>query len=96
MILPPDLRQVLDGCGLPWWIEVGGRHRKVIVDGYFVAILPKSNVALRSGTPRTRKNALAFIRQGIRRVQEKRNEGHDRLRAIALPLRLAVGRLPVE
>jgi hypothetical protein len=72
MILPPELRQVLDGSGLPWWIEQGGRHRKVIVDGYFVAILPMSNVSLRGGSPRTRKNALAFIRQGIRRVREKR------------------------
>jgi hypothetical protein len=72
MILPPEVRHVLDACGLPWRIEEGGRHRKVIVDGRFISILPKSNAALRSGTGRTRQNSLAHIRQGIRKVKERR------------------------
>ncbi|HEV8503653.1 MAG TPA: hypothetical protein VGR63_18930 [Casimicrobiaceae bacterium] len=71
MMLPPDLRRLLDGCGLPWRIEEGARHRKVIVDGRFISILPKSNSNLRNGTWRTHRNSMAHIRRGIREVMEQ-------------------------
>ncbi len=71
MMLPPDIRQLLDACGLPWRIEEGGRHRKVIVADHMVSILPKSNVNLRGGSKRTRCNSLAHIRRGIREAKEQ-------------------------
>ena len=68
MMLPPDVKEVLDASGLPWRIEEGSRHRKVFVADRLISILPKSNAALRRGTGRTRQNSLAHIRQGIRKV----------------------------
>ena len=71
MMLPHDLRCLLDSSGLPWRIEDGGRHRKVVVADRVVTILPMSNVALRRGAGRTRQNSLAFIRAGIRKAKEQ-------------------------
>ena len=72
LILPPDLRQLLDGSGLPWRIEEGSRHRKVIVADRTISILPKSDVSLRRGTWRAHRNSIAHIRRGIREVMEQR------------------------
>ena len=72
MMLPPDLRHLLDGSGLSWRIEEGGRHRKVIVGDLMISILPKSNSNLKNnGRGRTHRNSMAHIRQGIRKAKEQ-------------------------
>jgi hypothetical protein len=30
MKLHPDMQRLLDASGLPWWLEIGTRHNKLI------------------------------------------------------------------
>ena len=50
---------------MPWRIETGGRHYKVIVNGRFATILPKSphNRMMMNNKHR---NAMAHVRRAIR------------------------------
>lgn len=64
--LPDDLRQLLTDSGLPWRIETGGQHLKIIVGGRFVGILPKS-LHVRNKTYRAHKNTVAQVRRAIRK-----------------------------
>ena len=68
-MLPTDLRKLLAGCGLPWRIETGTRHYKLIVGKRFAAILPKSP-HVRMQNTRAQKNAVAQVRRVIREQQQ--------------------------
>ena len=67
--LPPDMKRLLDGSGFDWRIEEGARHRKVIVAGRVITILPKSNHELRNGTWRTHRNAMGHIKRALRDLE---------------------------
>jgi hypothetical protein len=65
--LDEDVRAALEATGLPWIVKIGGRHRKVILAGRMVGILP---IASNGGEPmsRARMNLLAQIRRAAREV----------------------------
>ena len=63
--LPTDMLDVLATSGLPWHIENGGSHLKVIVNGRFTTILPKAP-RVRMMTNGAHRNAMAHIRRAIR------------------------------
>lgn len=64
--LPDELRKVLSSSGLPWRIETGTRHFKLIVDGRFAAIIPKGKAARSTSSQRAGKNTVAQVRRVIR------------------------------
>lgn len=39
--LPLEIRQALDATGRAWQIVPGSKHKKVLVDGHLVCILPR-------------------------------------------------------
>ena len=67
--LPPDMKRLLDESGFAWTIEEGARHRKVIVAGRVITILPKSNGHVRRTTWRTHRNAMGHIRRELRKLE---------------------------
>ena len=65
--LPDDLREVLDSSRLPWRIDNGKRHFKLIIGGRLVAILPKSGRVDGAGIGlRAHKNTMANVRRAIK------------------------------
>jgi len=64
--LPDNLRKVLTSSGLPWHIEMGSRHYKLIIDDHMVAILPKSG-RLSHFCGRADRNVMAQVRRVIRK-----------------------------
>ena len=67
-IVPAEMATLLRDSGLPWRVELGSRHYKVIVAGKFVTILPRSPSA-RNHNGSGHKNALAHVRRAIREQQ---------------------------
>lgn len=67
--LPPDLRRLLDESGFAWSIEEGSRHRKLVVAGRVISILPKSNQNMRNGSWRTHRNSMAHIKRELRKLE---------------------------
>jgi hypothetical protein len=64
--LPSELRKVLLSSGMPWRIDTGTRHYKLIVGDRFAAILPKSG-RLSNFSGRADKNTVAQVRRVIRK-----------------------------
>lgn len=62
-----EIEELLKGSGLPWSIEDGSKHLRVIVAGKFAAILPRARKGKRH-EGRCHKNAIAQIRRVIRGV----------------------------
>lgn len=61
--LEREIQDMLDPTGLPYEIKEGGRHRKVILCGRMVTIMPMHG---RNDVPgRAWKNSLAQIRRAI-------------------------------
>jgi hypothetical protein len=60
---PDDLIALLKGSGLPWRIDNGGKHYKIMLAGHLAAILPRNG-----GWPegRAHKNMIAQIRRALR------------------------------
>jgi hypothetical protein len=56
---------LLDESGLPWHIDVGGSHLKIMLGKRLVTILPKSGYQ-RSKTGRAHQNVLAQIKRAIK------------------------------
>jgi hypothetical protein len=74
MRVPDDLQALLDDSGLPWRIDNGKRHYKIIVDERLVGILPKGrDLHRKSHNARPHLNTLAQIRRIIRQ-KEARHE----------------------
>jgi len=59
--IPPSLRAALEETGLPWGVELGGRHWKLRVNGRLAGILPRSGV--NESDPRALKNTIAQVRR---------------------------------
>jgi hypothetical protein len=72
MRVPDDLQDLLDASGLPWRIDNGKRHYKIMVNERLVGILPKGrNLHRKSHNARPRQNTLAQIRRVIRRMEAR-------------------------
>lgn len=67
--LDPAIQQALDETRLPYSVEVGSRHRKIIVNGVFCGILPSGN---NKAGQRTTKNTIAQIRRAARQQEGRR------------------------
>jgi hypothetical protein len=63
--IPARMRELLDGSGLPWRIESGGKHQKIIVGERLCAIFPRSGQV---SVGRSLENSLAQIRRKIREL----------------------------
>ena len=61
--LPSPMRDLLNGCGLPWRVTTGKKHYKVIVGRRLCAIFPKGG---QPGVGRSLQNSLAQIRRAIK------------------------------
>ena len=68
--LSSDIEAVLQESGLPWRIEKGARHHKVIVGTQFAGILPRGNTGYSNKAGRAHKNIIAQIRRAIRKQKE--------------------------
>ena len=63
--LPQDILDALERSGLPWRIDSGKRHFRLIVGDKFVAVLPQS-LDWNGFKGRADKNTLAQVRRAIR------------------------------
>jgi hypothetical protein len=61
--LPPMIQGALEATGLPWEIVWGTKHRKVMVNGRFAALLPLAKIKDRD---RANRNVVADIRKTAR------------------------------
>ena len=68
--LPSDMRRLLEESEVDWRIETGTRHFKLIVNGEFVTILPKSS-KVRNSTWRAHLNAMSHIKRAIRKREQR-------------------------
>jgi len=66
--IPDDMHRVLISSGLPWRIETGSRHFKVIVNDRMAAILPFSphNRMMKS---HAHLSAMGHVRRAIRKLK---------------------------
>ena len=67
MKIDPRVKAALEEAGVPYELELGGRHRKVRLAGRLAGILPRSGVS--SGSQRAALNTIAQIRRVAREVR---------------------------
>jgi hypothetical protein len=67
MKLPERLREALDATGLPWVIELGGKHYKVRLAGKLVSIYPKGKG--HETDKRALLNTITQVRRAARELQ---------------------------
>ncbi len=68
--IPDAMHDMLATSGLPWRIETGTRHYKVIVGNRFATILPMAP-RVRMKTNVAHRNAMASIKRAIKDQQIK-------------------------
>ena len=66
--IPPSAREALAASGLPWRLEPGKRHVKLVLCGKVVAVVPRG----KGKDGRSQLNLAAGIRRAIKREQEAR------------------------
>ena len=65
--LSPEIRELLENSGVPWRVDEGKRHHKIIVNGKFCGILPKGPMSRTiSKRGHEQLNTIAQIRRAIR------------------------------
>jgi hypothetical protein len=69
MRLPDDLKTLLDASGLPWRIEDGGKHFKIMVCNRLAGILPKGPMSSDPASGRAHANMMKQIRRTIKTEQ---------------------------
>lgn len=67
MKLPEELREALDGTGLPWEAEAGKKHYKVKLAGRLVAVYPHGKAQERYR--RALLNTITQVRRTARELQ---------------------------
>jgi len=67
MKLPERLREALDATGLPWVIELGGKHYKVRLAGRLVSVYPKGKG--HEADKRVLLNTITQVRRAARELQ---------------------------
>lgn len=65
--LPSDLQKALDDTGLPWEIEYGKKHRKIILAGEFIAIIPLGRLLDNRGA----RNTLAAVKRKAKELARR-------------------------
>ncbi|CAB5187345.1 hypothetical protein UFOVP166_35 [uncultured Caudovirales phage] len=74
MRIHPDIEKAMKATGLPWSVEVGGRHLKLRLNGRFVGICPKGRIT--DGPGHATKNIVAQIKRAA--ITEKEaDHGRD-------------------
>ena len=64
MKLSPEIRELLEACGLPWATKMGSKHIKIYVGGKFSAVYPRGKVS--ENHYRAERNTLAQLRRAIK------------------------------
>ncbi|MEY4863790.1 MAG: hypothetical protein RLZ51_1885 [Pseudomonadota bacterium] len=69
-VIPKSVLSEIEQSGLPWRLEIGGRHYKLIVADRLAGILPYSGKAQRQESDqRATLNMRAQVRRIIREVK---------------------------
>lgn len=69
-MIPRPIQRALEATGLPWEVTMGGRHRKVMLAGRFVAILPSNLRGATRMNYRAERNVIAQIKRAAREHKE--------------------------
>lgn len=64
--LAPYLRDLLESSGLEWSVETGKKHRKVLLLGRVVLVVPFTE---KRSSWQQQRNAVAALRRAIREAQ---------------------------
>lgn len=68
-MIPLEVKRALDRTGLPWEIKRGSRHKKIVLAGILIGILPLKRST--SDVPgRSTLNTVAAIRRAARTIKE--------------------------
>lgn len=65
--LPREVEQELDRCGLPWSLEDGGKHNKIVLDGWIIGVVSKGGHGKRQ---QQGPNLRSVVRRGIKAVRD--------------------------
>lgn len=68
MKMAREVREALEECGLPWSLERGNRHFKIMVGGRFVGILPL-NGKISESSRRATLNIASQIKRAAREIK---------------------------
>lgn len=72
MKIPWQIEEALQSSGLPWRIDLGTSHYKIVLGGRFVGILPKGKFS------ESNKRGILNIAGQIRRAaREKKHEDEE-------------------
>jgi hypothetical protein len=64
--IDPELRRLLDECGLPWTTENGGAHTKLRIQGRLVGVIPRT----KNGSRRKAANLRSAVQRKIRELRD--------------------------
>ncbi|HZV21138.1 MAG TPA: hypothetical protein VE986_06290 [Hyphomicrobiales bacterium] len=64
--IPNEIRNVLDGTGLPWRLEHGGKHIHIFVNGRRIAVFSRGSLRL-AGCGLA--NLIASIKRAVRAME---------------------------
>jgi hypothetical protein len=67
MKMPREIETALEKCGVPWSLQNGSRHFKIVVGGRFVGILPHGKI--QGNNKRATLNIAAQIKRAARGMQ---------------------------
>lgn len=71
--IPREITDAMEETGLPWSIVMGKRHRKLMLGGRLVTVIPTyfSKHSVAGGNTRAHKNVLANIRRAADRFKQE-------------------------
>jgi len=70
MLLPNNVRELLEKSGQPWEIVNGAKHYKLIVGGRMATVLPHSPVYAKSNGGGRWRQVLSSIKRTIRKLEQ--------------------------
>jgi len=66
--VPKEIEYELNTTGLPWGVELGGKHVKIKLAGRLVGILPLNGRNIQQTNSVPMKNTIAQIRRAAREL----------------------------
>ena len=66
--VPKEIEYELNATGLPWDVELGGKHVKIKLAGRLVGILPLNGRNIQQTNSVPMKNTIAQIRRAAREL----------------------------
>lgn len=66
--VPKEVEDELNATGLPWGVELGGKHVKIKLVGRLVGILPLNGRNIQQANSVPMKNTIAQIRRAAREL----------------------------